>query len=97
MTYRIVILPSAQADLGEIDIYLSPFSQSAFERLLTAIEKRCSTLSVFPETGRLFSVGPPKIRVVFIKKYALFYQIDRDTIEIARIIDGRRDLTLLSM
>lgn len=95
MTHKVIILPSAENDLRSIGIRLDEYSLTAFDRLMQEIEKRFLTLSQFPEIGRSCEAFSQGLRVIFVKDHALFYRFTPSTVEIVRIVDGRRDLSTL--
>ena len=65
------------------------------------LEKAIDNLTKFPERGsypnELKSLGIKQYREVYFNPYRLIYQIQKETVYIMLITDGRRDmLTLLS-
>jgi toxin ParE1/3/4 len=92
MPHLIILLPAAEADLAEIGRNYDDFSPTAFERLILAIQKRFKTLSQFPEVGRACEDLAPDLRVIFVKGFGIFYLVRESKIDVARIIDGRRNL-----
>jgi toxin ParE1/3/4 len=91
MPTDVIILPSAQKDLEQIRTYLDDYSLTAFDRLLTEIEQRLITLSQFPEIGRVVAAPKASLRMIKIKKYALFYRVEANSVSIVKIVDGRRN------
>jgi toxin ParE1/3/4 len=92
MAFEVILLPAAEVDLEEIRLQLEPFSLTAFERLVLAIQKRFRTLSIFPEAGRSCEDLAPNLRVIFVNGFAIFYRVSESKVTVARIVDGRRNL-----
>jgi toxin ParE1/3/4 len=62
------------------------------DELLDRIEERLQLLATFPESGARRDDLRPGLRSVVIGKLVLFYNPLKDGIELARVLDGRRDL-----
>ena len=87
-----VYSPLAESDLVEIWGYIRPHNEDAADNLLRLIDKTCGLIAEHPKIGRdrgnllrglfSFSVG----------NYLIFYRIASDSIEVARVLDGRRDV-----
>jgi toxin ParE1/3/4 len=91
--FTIQILPSAEADLEDIAINMGSYSVTAFEKLVAALQRRFKVLSQFPEAGKSCDDLAKGVRVVFVKGHAVYHRLAGDSVEIVRIVDGRRDLT----
>ncbi|MHB8302410.1 MAG: type II toxin-antitoxin system RelE/ParE family toxin [Acidobacteriaceae bacterium] len=92
--------PQAREDLLEIYISIGIDSPDAAERLYTAMESKANLLVSHPRLG----VRRPEIqnsaRILMEGAYLLLYETHPDTnegaiasIEIVRVVDGRRDLS----
>jgi plasmid stabilization system protein ParE len=91
----VIILPSAEADLEDIRNTLGELSLTAFDRLLTALERRFQVLSQFPEAGKAVELPIAGLRVVFVNGYAAYHKPTEVSVQIIRIVDGRRDQSAL--
>lgn len=97
-TYSVLITRPAEADLAEIDDYISVElgAPVAAERLMDAMEAALVSLSFSPQghprvrDDRLAAQG---YRWIGIKNYVAFYTIDapRKTVRVERILYGRRN------
>jgi plasmid stabilization system protein ParE len=81
----VIILPSAEADLEDVRNTLGELSLTAFSRLL----------SQFPEAGKAVELPIAGLRVVFVNGYAAYHKPTEASVEIIRIVDGRRDQSAL--
>ena len=84
--------PRAQADLEEILRDLEQKSQRAAERFAIRLDEKCEALGQFPELGRVRDEILPGIRSTLVGKHVLFHRIRGDSVELLRIVHGRRDL-----
>lgn len=97
MRYKVIIDPQAKLDLKEIFVYiaLNDSIQSA-NRLLDALEETCYKLEKYPERGHI----PPELKTTGIKNYLgihyksyrIIYEIEKNSIYIHSVIDGRRNI-----
>lgn len=97
MKYKVIIDPQAKLDLKEILVYvtLNDSIQSA-NRLLDALEETCYKLEKYPERGHI----PPELKPTGIKNYLeihykpyrIIYEIEKNSIYIHSVIDGRRNI-----
>ena len=102
MSYNVLLTYDATKDLDDIYeyIYLND-SPGKAEYVFKQIEKAIDNLTNFPESGsypnELINLGIKQYREVYFKPYRLIYQIQKETVFIMLIMDGRRDMqTLLS-
>ena len=95
---KIVYLPAAERDLSEIVEYISRNSPSAALSLLEKIDEDISRLAEFPQIGktpkdsRLQELG---YKMLVIKNYLVFYVLKQNTVEIRRVIHGKRRFEFL--
>jgi toxin ParE1/3/4 len=95
--YKVIIDPQARLDLKEIFTFvaLNDSIRSA-NKLLDALEETCFKLEKYPERGHI----PPELRPTGIKNYLeilykpyhIIYEIEKDSIYIHSVIDGRRNI-----
>ena len=100
MRAKLVWSPRAREDLLEIYIAIGLDNPDAAERLYTAMESKAELLGRHPRLG----VRRPEIhgsaRILIEGTYLILYETHPDTdegpietVEIVRVVDGRRDLT----
>ncbi|WP_332686397.1 type II toxin-antitoxin system RelE/ParE family toxin [Bosea sp. (in: a-proteobacteria)] len=88
MSFR--LLPQAEADIAEIAIYIAYDSKAAAQRWTEAIFRQCERLADMPELGVARDEIRPGLRMMPAGNYILLYRESDDTIEIVRVVDGRR-------
>lgn|SRR5690606_15793816 len=100
MTYKVVYLPIALKDLREITDYITVNLNAPDAALdfIIAIEESVSILELFPYSRRVYQ--PIKqleheYRLLPVKNYAIFYTVNEQTVEIHRVIYGKRNLSEL--
>jgi addiction module RelE/StbE family toxin len=93
MGWKIVIAPSAQADLSDIVRYVARHNSDAAARLGYELITRAETLANFPEIGRRVpEFRQPNLREVICRSYRIIYQLrgDEQRIDIVRFWHGAR-------
>ena len=96
--YKIVYLPVAERDLSEIFKYINRDSPSAALSLLDKIDEHISRLADFtqlgktPQDNRLQKLG---YKMLIINDYFVFYVLKQKTVEIRRILHGKRKYKFL--
>jgi toxin ParE1/3/4 len=95
--------PRAREDLLDIFEVIGLDNPEAAERILAALEARAATLAAHPRLGLRRRDIRPTVRVLVERHYLILYETHPDTeegpvdtVEIVRVVDGRRDLTNLS-
>ncbi|TEB10966.1 type II toxin-antitoxin system RelE/ParE family toxin [Pelotomaculum propionicicum] len=95
----ISITEAAEKDLAEIVDYISNDNPAAALKLAGSIEQSILKLEDFPLSGaipknrRLIRKG---YRILIVDSYLVFYVLpDNETVEIRRIISGKRDYKFL--
>jgi toxin ParE1/3/4 len=92
---KLPIIFSAEADEDLIQIwgYLArEASQQVADRQLHDIDRVCSRLKAWPLSGRTRDELLPSMRSALAAPYIVFYRVAKDTIEIIRVLHGRRDI-----
>lgn len=90
---RVVYLPSAQRDLLEAFEYVCKDSPAAAAAWLQRIDKTLGRLASFPHSGavpkdrRLAARG---YRMVVVDEHLAFYVVRSRTVEVRRVVHGRR-------
>ena len=84
--------PRARDDLLDIWLYIAERDPSAADRVLSEIEKVCGLLATHPLIGRERPEILPGIRSLAVMSWIVFYQASDDSVEIARVLHGARDI-----
>jgi toxin ParE1/3/4 len=83
---------NALTDLVAIFAYLNPLNPAAAERTIADLEKRCRSLSRYPERGSPALVRQGvSLRKVVVGRYVVLYEVLNDTIVITAVVHGARD------
>ena len=102
MPYRVLLTQDAVNDLEELDTWIATHdSPEHADYVLDRISEVFQKLTELPERGtcpkELSALGIREFREVFFKPYRIIYRVERRTVYIYLIADGRRDMqTLLS-
>jgi toxin ParE1/3/4 len=100
--YNVVFDNAAEDDIYEIYMYVAENdSIEHAEKLFTAIREKCYKLKALPFRGHyppeLYNIGITEYREVYCKPYRIFYSIEKNTVFVHCVLDGRRDIqTILS-
>ncbi len=103
MPYKVLLTRDAVNDLEELDVWIAAHdSREKADYVLDGINEAFQKLAELPERGthpkELFTLGIREFREVFFKPYRIIYRVERRTVYIYLIADGRRDMqTLLSL
>ena len=97
MTYRIVILPAAEAEIANAVAWIADQSPVAAARWLEGIRHAMSTLSEMPErcpvAGDDFG-GEVMVRQLFYgrrrNRYRILFTVKGDTVQVLRVRHGAR-------
>jgi toxin ParE1/3/4 len=99
MAVEVVWSPQARDDLIEIYVAIGLERPDAAERYFERIERKIELLGEQPRLGGRRSEIWPSARMLVEAPYVILYETDPDTdegpvssVEIVRILDGRRDL-----
>lgn len=99
--HNLVISPLAKADMREIGDYISNELKNpiAAKQTIQRFQKATLPLQKYPEMGSpLLAAGTQDISYRFLVcgSYLIFYHLASDTVQVDRVLYGRRDyLTLL--
>jgi len=102
MPYRVLLTRHAVNDLEELVTWISAHdSPERADYVIERISEVFQKLTELPERGtypkELSALGIHEFREVFFKPYRIIYRVERRTVYIYLIADGRRDMqTLLS-
>jgi len=92
--YKVRIYPSAEQDLAEIVDYLNTLSKQAALKYYDLLVEEIASLSTMPERyphPRDLALTAKGYRCLIVKDYLVFYVVVGDTVQIHRILYGRRD------
>ncbi|MEO8271793.1 MAG: type II toxin-antitoxin system RelE/ParE family toxin [Aureliella sp.] len=88
-----VLSLDAEEDLTGIIDYVAKRNTSAARSLLEQLEATCRLLADNPDLGEIREgFGVPGCRSFSVSRYVIFFRPNSDGVEVARIIDGSRDL-----
>lgn len=94
--YKIVYIPLAEADILDAVDYIAGKldAPKAAQDLLDELDDTVERISKYPYAHELYRTTRPmrdEIRKVPVKGYVLYYAVLEDTVEIRRLLHGRRD------
>jgi toxin ParE1/3/4 len=84
--------PQAEADLESILGDLNLKDPAVADRYAAAFDEKGQALARFPEIGRRRPEIAANVLSTLVPPYVLFYRIDGETVQILRILHGKRDL-----
>lgn len=96
--YKIIIYPAAKQDLLDIVDYLNTLSPEAALRYYDLLTEQIASLSHMPERcphPKDLALTAKGYRYLIVKKYLVFYVVTGNTVQIRRILYGRRDYKAL--
>jgi toxin ParE1/3/4 len=89
---RLRFSPQALRDLVEIGAYIEQDSPTYAARFILRLEEHCDLVARRPLIGRVRDEVRPGLRSIRYNRYAIFYRLIEDGIEIVRVIHNARDL-----
>lgn len=92
--YKVKIYPTAKQDLLDIIEYLNKLSPDAALRYYDLLTEEIASLSQMPERcprPKDLALAAKGYRYLIVKDYLVFYVVVGDTVQIRRILYGRRD------
>jgi plasmid stabilization system protein ParE len=93
MGWKVIIAPSAQADLADIVRYVARQNSDAAARLGCELIVRAESIVNFPEIGRVVpEFRDPGLREVICRSYRIIYRLNRtdQSLEVVRFWHGAR-------
>lgn len=96
--YNVKIYPAAKQDFLDIIDYLNTLSPDAALRYYDLLTEQIASLSHMPERcprPKDLALAAKGYRYLIVEKYLVFFVVVGDTVQIRRIIYGRRDYTSL--
>jgi toxin ParE1/3/4 len=83
----------ATDDLATIRHYIAGDSPTAADRVIAGFYRRFTLIGTQPEMGEARpELAAGDMRVLTLGSYAIFYRHHENTVEIARVLHGARDL-----
>ncbi|MBB4200173.1 plasmid stabilization protein [Rhodoblastus sphagnicola] len=70
-------------------------SEAVADRIYDHIEEVCGLLKAHPQLGRARAEIHPDARAIVIERWLALYRVTGDSVQIVRVIDGARDLSLV--
>lgn len=97
--HSVRILAAAEADIEAIVKYIAADNVSAALQFADDIEQKILELERFPHVGvvpKNQSLARKGYRVLIVGEYLVFYcLVDKDIVEVRRVISGKRDYAFL--
>ena len=96
--YKVIIFPTAKQDLNDIVDYLNTLSPEAALKYYDEITEQIASLAEFPERcprPKDLALAAKGYRCLIVRNYLVFYVVTGDTVQVRRILYGRRDYTRL--
>ena len=96
--YKVIIYPTAKQDLLGIIDYLNTLSPQAALRYYDLLTGEIASLAMMPErcpSARDLALSAHGYRVLVVEKYLVFYKVVDDTVQIHRILYGKRNFKAL--
>jgi Plasmid stabilization system protein len=93
MGWKVILAPSAGADLESIVRYIARHNSDAAARIGYELVVRAESLAQFPEIGRLVpEFHQRNLREIVCRSYRIIYRVlpEQQSIEIARFWHGAR-------
>ena len=88
--YKVKIFPAAEQDLEELVAYLNTLSHEAAIRYFDKLIEEISMPQRCPRPRDL-ALAAKGYRYLIVGNYLVFYVVEGDTVQIRRILYGRRD------
>ena len=93
-TYKVLIFPAAEQDLSDIVDYLNTLSPDVALRYYDLLTEEIASLAQMPNRcpkPRDLALAAKGYRYLSVKDYLVFYVVSGNTVEIRRIVYGRRN------
>ncbi len=85
--------PEAQSDIRDVSDYYEKFAgPRTAENVLRDIAEGIDLLEAHPYSGRARREIRPNLRSFPVHRFVVFYQVVEETVQVIRILDGRRDV-----
>lgn len=90
---KVVTNAAAEADADEIWFWIATERPRAADALLRSFDEAAAMLAEFPKAGPARDDLAAGLRSFAVYPYILFYRPISGGIEVARVLDGRRNIT----
>jgi len=93
-SYKVKIYPAAKRDFMDVVNYLNTLSAEAALRYYDLLVQKIGSLSQMPERCPYVRNNPLKAkgyRCLVVESYLVFYVVKGDTVQIRRILYGKRN------
>ena len=93
------ISPEAQNDLDDIWFHIAREDPQAADGVIDYLEERFHAITLSPKIGRIREDFWPDAychstgKGIWRSHFLIFYRIGKDSIEIARVVEGHRNIT----
>ncbi|MEA2110210.1 MAG: type II toxin-antitoxin system RelE/ParE family toxin [Pseudomonadota bacterium] len=100
MRYSVLLSNDANQDLRKLYGYIAKYdSPDNANKVIDQIEHIFNELAEYPNRGacpkELLALGIHEYREVFFKAYRIIYRVNKDSVYVLLIADGRRDMQTL--
>ena len=101
MSLRILQRRRARQDILEIIAYIAERNPQAAELVFAAYERSLTSLARSPQIGWLYPTDNPRLSglrafpIGRFRSYLIFYRHTADSLDVIRVLHGRRDLASL--
>lgn len=98
MSYRLRILPAADADVDDAALIIARDNLPAALRFYDAVDKTYRQIRDHPNRWARYELDEPRLAslrkraVTGFRNYLIFYRVDADMVEIIRVLHGARDI-----
>ena len=92
---RLLRTERARQDLIDIWLYVADNDPTAADGVLDRIDNACRLLTASPEMGPARNDIRPGLRYLPVTPYLILYRATDTTLEIVRVLHGRRDVPRL--
>lgn len=98
MSYRLVLLPSAEADIQQIADWISESADiETALRYVARVRSKIDKLQDFPRRGMVRSVSGVDVRTItFERRIVIAYVVDNTDVIVIRVVSGQRNLSDLT-
>ncbi|MCC7253055.1 type II toxin-antitoxin system RelE/ParE family toxin [Hyphomicrobium sp.] len=87
---KVVVTPSARADLRAIHNYIAVDNPPAAKRTLARIRRAVESLGTFPELGRAWEGGPTRALSIAGIPYRIHYRVREDELQVLHVYHTAR-------
>lgn len=88
-------LPQAIRDVDDIWLYIARHDPDAATRLVERLVSSVARLVDYPESGPARPEIGAGARSVTVGNYLVLYQVERDSVDIVRVVDARRTIATI--